>query len=797
MYKPLITSVLLSFGCWALAQPLKEIPISMKLQTAEERLASGDYYNALDWYEQVYKEKRDPEIAYKIALLHLTLRDYARAETQLTRLLTTNLRGVRPPAEATYYYGQVLKMNGKTREATEAFTKYIAEGRDQNLVTLAQNELDGINKMTSFNANKGIAVVNVGILVNSTFTESSPVMAADGSLYFISFQKKAPIVLDGKDNDYFSKVYTSVKGKDGKWGKPSALSDAVNRPNSHSGHVALSPDGNTMVFTRSVLVSNEVSETKWYSSSLNGGSWTPAREIKLPTGEFQIKYPAFGKMFDRDVLFMSSNMPGTKGGYDLFYANFDGETLGDLINMGPAFNSPGDEISPFYTKTRFYYSSNGLPGMGGFDIFSAEWTGAEFTAPVNMGRNFNTSVDDMFYTLNPDGSTGFLVSNRPGTRSLKSKTCCDDIFFFSLQPILVDLIVTVFETPKKVLPGSLVKINEFIEESSFEKERKTNDNGNTYQFDLEADKAYQFVVTKEGYYPDSFEVNTVGVLESSSMKREVVLRPMPPEPTTEIITMNEPIRLNNIYYEYDDAAILKDAEQDLSTLLGLLQEYPTMVIELSSHTDARGNDDYNKRLSQRRANSAKNWITAKGIDPSRIKAIGFGETKILNRCKNGVNCTDDEHRFNRRTEFRILEGPQTITIKKEIFKGVKPPEKQGGDGGSASLENVPVIRKKGTPVLKWDNPFHDFGVVQKGNDAIHEFGFVNTGDGDLLIEIATACECTDLDYPVRPIKPGERGSVRATFHSKEKTGETEITINVIANTNPIIVESRFRAFVKE
>jgi peptidoglycan-associated lipoprotein len=261
--------------------------------------------------------------------------------------------------------------------------------------------------------------------------------------------------------------------------------------------------------------------------------------------------------------------------------------------------------------------------------------------------------------------------------------------------------------------------------------------------------------------------------------------------------MNEPIRLNNIYYEYDDAAILKDAEQDLSTLLGLLQEYPTMVIELSSHTDARGNDDYNKRLSQRRANSAKNWITAKGIDPSRIKAIGFGEAKILNRCKNGVNCTDDEHRFNRRTEFRILEGPQTITIKKEIFKGVKPPEKQGGDGGSASLDNVPDLRKKGTPVLKWDNPFHDFGVVQKGNDAIHEFGFVNTGDGDLLIEIATACECTDLDYPVRPIKPGERGAVRATFHSKEKTGETEITINVIANTNPIIAESRFRAFVKE
>jgi len=796
MYKILIALILMVVAPSAYSQPLKEIPVSMKIQTAEESLAKGDYYSALDWFEQAYKEKRDPEIAYKIALLHLTLRDYARAETQLSRLLTTNLRGVRPPAEAYFYYGQVLKMNGKTREATEAFQKYMAEGKDQNKISMAQVELDGIKMMDDLNPNKGIAVVNVGTLVNSPFTESSALQAEDGSLYFISFQKKAPIVQDGKDNDYFSKIYTSTKDKDGKWAKPTALPDAINRPNTHSGHVSLSPDGKSMVFTRAVLVNNEVSETRLYASSKTASGWTPAQEVKTPTGDFQIRYPAFGRMFDREVLFFSSNMPGTKGGYDIFYAHFDGETLGDIINMGPAFNSEGDEISPFYTRTKFYYSSNGLPGMGGFDIFSSEWTGTEFAAPVNMGRNFNTSVDDMFFTLNPDGNTGFLVSNRPGTRSLKSKTCCDDIFYFSLQPILVDLTVTVFETPKKALPGSQVILNEFVEESSIEKERKS-DKGNTYPFELEADKAYRFITSKEGYYPDTFDINTVGIMESSSLKREVILRPMPPEPTTEVITINEPIRLNNIYYDYDDAAILKDAEQDLSALLGLLQEYPTMVIELSSHTDARGNDEYNKRLSQRRANSAKNWITARGIDASRIKAIGFGEAKILNHCKNGVNCTDDEHRFNRRTEFRILEGPQTITIKKEIFKGQKPADKQGGGEASSSIRNMKAVYPKGTPVLKWDNPFHDFGVVQKGMEAVHEFGFTNTGDADLIIEMATAYECTRLEYPTRPVKPGERGAVKAIFYSPDKSGETEITINIVANTNPVIAESRFRAFVKE
>lgn len=796
MQKKLVVVILLLFSNAMIAQPLREIPVGRKIIAAEEAISSGNYYKALELYDEVYKEKRDPVIAYKIAMLNYTLRDYARTETQLQRLLTSNLKGIRPPSEAYYYYGMVLKMNGKTRESKEALSKYIVDGKDQNLITLAQNEIDGIDQMEALNPNKGIAVVNVGTLVNTPQTESSPILSADSALYYVSFQKKTPIVLDGKDNDYFSKVYMSTKTKEGKWGKPTALSDAINRPNVHTGHVALNKEGDRMVFTRSVLVSNEVSETKLFVSEKKSGNWIPAKEIKIPTGDFQIKYPAFGKMFDKDVLFLSSNMPGGQGGYDIYYGNFDGEELGNLTNLGPKFNSEGDEMSPFYTKTKIYFSSNGRPGMGGFDIYSAEWSGTEYAAPVNLGRNFNTTVDDMYFTLNPDESTGFLVSNRPGTRSLKSKTCCDDVFYFSLQPIIVDMVVNVFETPKRALKGSLVRINEFVEESNFEKERKTNDQGNSFQFDIEVDKAYEFIVSRDGYYPDTFEINTVGILESTNMKRDVILRPLPPPPpipTTETISIKEPIRLNNIYFDLDDAAILKESEQDLQPLLDLMNEYPTMVIELSSHTDAQGNDEYNKRLSQRRANSSKKWLTDRNIDPSRIKAIGFGESKILNHCKNGVKCSDNEHRFNRRTEFRILEGPQTITVKREVFKGTKPVNPPQGQGAGAAL-NAP--RRKGVPMLKWDNPFHDFGNVKKGDDKVHEFGFTNTGDADLLIEIATACECTDLDYPVRAIKPGEKGKVKANFHSKEKDGETEITINVIANTDPIVSEARFRAFVK-
>lgn len=808
MYRILIIISLLTIYTFSNAQPIRGYRVKDRVEAAEKAIAEGNYYQALDQYEEAYKQQKDPEFAYKIALLNLTLRDYVKTETQLSRILATTVKGSKPPAEAYYYLGQALKMNGKTKEATDAFTQYIAEGKDQNLITLAQNELDGIKAIPNLPLNKDISVVNAGTLINTPFTESNAVLH-DSTLYLISFQRKTPIVLDGKDNQYHAKIYTSVRGKDGKWAKPVALPDAINRPNNNESHVTLSPDGNTMVFTRSLLINNEVAETRMFVSKKENNAWTPAREVKLPNSNnadstFQIRYPAFGKMFDKDVLFVSSNMNGGKGGYDLYYGNFDGETLGDLTNI-VQYNTPGDEISPFYTKTKFYFSSNGRPGMGGFDIYSSDWSGTNFGEAVNMGRQYNTSYDDMYFSMNADNTTGFLVSNRPGTRSLKSKTCCDDIFFFSLKPIIVDLAVHVFETPKRPLKGAKVIINEFVEQSKFEKERKSNDQSNDFAFNLDVDKAYQVIVTKDNYSADTFELNTVGILESTTVQKDIILKTkrsnnngnnpsnINTKPESEIISINEPIRLNNIYYEYDDAAILKDAEQDLSVLLDLMKEYPTMVIELSSHTDSRGNDDYNKRLSQRRANSAKNWLVARGVDPSRIKAIGYGETKILNRCKNGVNCTDEEHQFNRRTEFKILEGPTSITIKKEIFKSKTPDANKGG----ANVLPKSTNKKKGVPVLEWDNPFHDFGNVSKGDTEVHDFKFTNVGDADLIIEIATACDCTDLDYPQNtPIKPGGKGTLKATFHSKEKDGETEITINVIANTDPIVAESRFRAFVK-
>ena len=137
---------------------------------------------------------------------------------------------------------------------------------------------------------------------------------------------------------------------------------------------------------------------------------------------------------------------------------------------------------------------------------------------------------------------------------------------------------------------------------------------------------------------------------------------------TEIVEKGEPIRLNNIYYDLDDDAILEDSEQDLDYLTDLMNQYPTMVIELSSHTDSQGKSDYNEDLSQRRAESAVKYLRKNGIDKKRMKPVGYGEKRILNHCKNRVPCTDDEHRQNRRTEFKIIAGPKSIEIKRTVKK---------------------------------------------------------------------------------------------------------------------------------
>ena len=668
-----LTASLALVALVAVAQPAKEVPVYMRLEVAEEHLEMNSFYRALEQYEEAYKEERSDELAYKIAQLHFQLRDYRRAERWLKRVVEKDKTGRWP--DAVLNYARVLKYNGNYDGAIEAFNVYANMINDDALLAVADNEVAGLQMAVKAEAPIELVIENMGRKVNSRYTEFAPVMHPDGELYLAALPSADLVVLDGTAEEKFARIYKSEMDKKGEWEKPKALPGKINREGFHTGNPRFSDDGQRMYFTRALTDVDKLTESRIYMSTNGRSSWGAAEEVPNVNGDYIATHPTVGSLLGNEVLIFSSDMAGGEGGFDLYYSIRRGE--GDYsppVNMGTKINTAGDEMTPYFRANELYFSSTGHPGFGGFDIFVSEWDGSNWSPAENLGAGYNTGFDDLYFTANKEGTRGFIVSNRPSdeTRSVKSKTCCDDIYTFEIRDVIIDLLTVVFDkASREPLLNARVTRFEVVNNRPGEAETKQLPESNAFQFLLDADKSYKVTVEREGYFPQDFTFNTVGMLEGTK-REDVYLEKAPSaEPDTRVITINEPIRLNNIYYDFDDDKILPDAEQDLQVLLDLMDEYPDMVIELSSHTDAQGPDRYNERLSQRRAQSAVDWLINNGIDPERLRAVGYGETQILNQCVNGVRCTDEEHRFNRRTEFKIIAGPTSIEIRKEILEEKK------------------------------------------------------------------------------------------------------------------------------
>ena len=666
--KSLFATTVAVFTCGlVLAQPVKEVPAYMHVEVGDERMEQADYYNALDQYEQAFKQEKTEDLAVKIANLHYQLRDYKRAERWLARVIRNDKTGKYP--DAVFKYAMTLKMAGEYEDAIEALNIYANMVEDPALLAKADNEFAGIQLAMEAEPPLELVIEHMGRKVNTRYSEFAPAMHPDGEeLYIAALPASELQTLDAAP---FAEIFTTKLDNKERWEKPKGLPDKINRPGYHTANPRFSEDGNTMYFTRALMEGDDLTESRIFISERGKSSWGAANDLEVVNGEYLATHPTIGSLLGNEVLIFASDMPGGEGGFDLYYSLKQGGSFTTPVNMGEQINTPGDEFTPYFRDNTLYFSSDGWPSIGGLDIFSAEWDGTQWSEPMNLGAGYNSGYDDWYFSADEAGTRGFIVSNRPSdeTRSVKSKTCCDDIFTFEIRDIILDLLTTVFDDEtKEALPGARVTKFEVVNNRTGKSETKTNEIDNEFNFLLDPDKSYKVTVERDGYFPKEFSFNTVGKYEAETFKAPVYLEKAPSaEPETRTITINEPIRLNNIYYDFDDDKILPDAEQDLEIILDLMDEYPEMVIELSSHTDAQGNDAYNQRLSQRRAQSAVDWLISHGIDPDRMQPVGYGEEVILNQCVNGVRCTDDEHRFNRRTEFKIIAGPTSIEIKKEVL----------------------------------------------------------------------------------------------------------------------------------
>lgn len=651
-----------------IAQPISSSTREKNLETAEEQYDKNDFYNARTYFERAYDQGRDADLAIRIGELNYLLKDYRRAASWYKRVLRRDRTN--QYIEVRYDYATVLKMRGEYDEALEEFEYYLEHGKDERKKELARREILGIQLASGMEEDLSITVENAGRIINGKFVETSPFLDQDGTLYFSTIRSDEVIVLDDKTTDHYAQIYSAQPNEDNErkpWKKPKTLSDEINREGFHTSNVSLSRDGSRMYFTRATLQGNKVDSSVAFVSQRKAKGWGSPVALEGVNGDYIVRHPAPGELFGSEVLFFSSDMEGGEGGFDLYYSTLEGEGKYSLpTNLGPEINTPGDEITPFYQSGELFFSSNGHPSLGGYDIFKSTWNGTTWSEVENMGLSYNSTYDDIHLSFNNDGSKGYMVSNRPGTttRSVGSKTCCDDIWAVKKREIVIDVIATVVDEDGNELTDATGELTNLGNKDADIKTKSSGDK-NILKFGMDAESAYKLVVKKEGYYPAEKEFNTVGKLEDYTYKRQFVLKKVPVSDDEEVYTINEPIRLSNIYYDFDDDKILPSAEPDLQRLLELLNTYSDMVIELSSHTDSQGNDDYNQRLSLRRAESAKNWLVSRGIKSSRIKAVGYGEEQILNDCVNGVDCTDEEHRFNRRTEFKIIEGPTSITVKKQ------------------------------------------------------------------------------------------------------------------------------------
>ena len=856
-YITLLVFLLTGMVVWS--QPLNRATYSMMIQTAEEQMEKKDYYRALEWYEKAYEESKNRDLVVIMADLSYMLRDYRKAERWYKRALRKSRKVKEVPEEKRFEYARSLKMNEKYEEAMQEFDRFIKHTKDPVRKELAELEKTGCEYAMVAKEDEQVTITHAGKKVNTRISEYAPFLTNDNkTLYYASLNSDEVIELEEGEQDMYAKIYKSTRSEKG-WGEGEVLGDNVNRPGYYNTNVKLSPDENKMFFNRSMTSGSVLTESKIYMSEKTGGAWGPANELAGINGDYIAKSPAVGELFGKEVLFFVSDMDGGEGGYDIYYATYKGGgQYGDPVNLGPQINTVGNEDYPFYRDGVLYFSSDGHPGIGGYDIFRSDWTGTRWSKPQNMGKPFNSSVDDLYFMLDKEGYHGALASNRiaEGARSLHGKTCCNDIYNVSLKKITADVIALTYDLDTgEPLNKVTVELYEVTSTGNKRVDSRTNPNSNNFDFPLELDKAYMIVGYTDNYDSDTAFFSTVGLFDSKTFNQKLELKP---GEVVEVLRREEPFVLENILYDFNDDRIKKEAEPDLEFIHGLMSRYPEMVIELSSHTDSRGNNQFNENLSQRRAESARRWLVRRGIARSRIQAKGYGENKpqtvnekihekypflpvgqvlteeFINTLAADTAQFEAAHQLNRRTEFKIIEGPTSIIIEEERLiqignrkvdgtptkkapvknnKNIKKKNKNKKNkrgGGGNTIGQTPNVRlpqteippvkihqfsslygKKdltGLPVMQFDERIFDMGEVKKGEKREHVFRYTNRGDTTLEIDLIQVCECTEKEYSPSVVKPGESGWIKVILDTnKAAEGQEESDVDIyLKNIDPEI-----------
>lgn len=584
-----------------------------------QRLGNSYYFNgelvkALKWYDELFamSEQQEPEYLYRYAQCLKSAGNYAKADAILEKFnqkVITDKRGVL--FESNKNYLEEIKANSGRFEIADA----------------------GINSNYS---DYGSAIFNDKLVFTS---------ARDtGGIAKKNFKWT---------NKSFTNLYTAELKSDGSIGVPQRFQKKVNTKFNESTPV-FTKDGRTMYFTRNNFLNgkrgrdeNKITLLKLYKADLVDGEWKNIQELPFNSDQYSVAHPTLS--VDEKTLYFASDMPGTLGQSDLFKVSIkDNGTFGSPQNLGAKINTEGRETFPFISSdNELYFATDGRPGLGGLDVFVAKINdNGTFEDIQNVGEPINSKQDDFAFIINSKNRNGFFSSNRDNGHGF------DDIYRFTEKRKLTceqELAGTITDLDTKaIIANATVAL--FDETFQPVAQLVSDEKGNYIFTNVICGKNYFVRVSKVDYESKEVPVTIKKLSGKTALSVQLEKRVKAIEVGTDLAkTLDIPI----IYFDLDKATIKKESAYQLEKIIEILKQYPTLTLDIRSHTDSRQTAKYNRILSDKRAKSTMNWLVQKGIDPSRLTAKGYGESQLVNQCSDGVNCTEEEHQLNRRSEFVI------------------------------------------------------------------------------------------------------------------------------------------------
>ena len=637
---------LLSSTSLLFAQPEKE------LEKANEMYKNFSYVDAIKIYERIaQKGFVNQEMLESLGNAYYYNAEYKKALPWYEQLFQEGKYKVKP--EYYYRYAQTLKSVGDYAQADKMMAKFVelTNANDTRAALFEENK----DYQTVIKNNSGRFQLN-NASINTENSEYGTALYGDKIVFAgATDAKKAKHGVSQWTGESFYDLY-EAEHFDQKLGNRKPFSSSVNTQFNESTPV-FTKDGNTMYFTRNNYVNKKLGSDIENTILLKilratkdkNGNWGNIVEVPFNSDQYNVAHPALSP--DEKYLYFASDMPGSFGNSDIFRVEILGDNqYGTPENLGNIINTAGRESFPYISKDNvLYYSSDGIPGLGGLDIFAAKFNANGSTSkPVNIGMPGNSADDDFCFVFNSDSKIGFLTSNRPGGKGK------DDIYsFHEDKPLLFSCqknikgIVKDAKTKAIIANAKVILSDKVMKEVG--KDQSKTDGTFTFEKVNCNDSHYYLRGEKEKY--ETAEVNvTVGkdevVYEIFLNPRQVAIK--------KGMDLAKVFEIKEIKFDYNKANIRPDAAVELTKIVEVMREYPKMKIDIRSHTDSRGADSYNLKLSDRRAKATLEWIVKQGIDKKRLKAKGYGETRLVNGCSNGVPCTEEEHQENRRSEFIVV-----------------------------------------------------------------------------------------------------------------------------------------------